>query len=74
MDGLWSSPDLPALLRLAALNRETLALNRWIQLPLRLPQLVAHRAGRNTLRQSRANIRATTTWATSSIDCSWTSR
>ncbi len=26
MDGHWSSPDLPALLRLAALNRETLAL------------------------------------------------
>ena len=58
MDGHWSSPDLPALLRLAALNRETLALNRWIQLPLRLPQLAAHRARRNTLRQSRANIRA----------------
>ena len=33
MDGLWSSPDLPALLRVAALNREALALSegwwRW---------------------------------------------
>ncbi|MGZ9277227.1 MAG: SAM-dependent methyltransferase, partial [Candidatus Limnocylindrales bacterium] len=27
MDGLWSSPDLAALLRLAALNREALALS-----------------------------------------------
>jgi cyclopropane-fatty-acyl-phospholipid synthase len=58
MDGQWTSPDLPALLKLAALNRDALALNRWIQLPLRLPQLVAHRARRNTLGQSRANIRA----------------
>jgi cyclopropane-fatty-acyl-phospholipid synthase len=58
MDGQWSSPDLPALLKLAALNRDALALNRWVQLPLRLPQLVAHRARRNTLRQSRENIRA----------------
>jgi cyclopropane-fatty-acyl-phospholipid synthase len=58
MDGQWSSPDLPALLKLAALNRDALALNSWIQLPLRLPQLFAHRARRNTLVQSRANIRA----------------
>jgi cyclopropane-fatty-acyl-phospholipid synthase len=58
MDGQWSSPDLPALLKLAALNREALALNGWTQLPLRLPQLVGHRARRNTIRQSRANIRA----------------
>lgn len=58
MDGQWTSPDLPALLKLAALNRDALALNRWVQLPLRLPQLVAHRARRNTLRQSAANIRA----------------
>ncbi len=58
MDGQWSSPDLPALLKLAALNRDALGLNRWIQLPLRLPHLRAHRSRRNTLRQSRANIRA----------------
>jgi cyclopropane-fatty-acyl-phospholipid synthase len=58
MDGQWSSPDLPALLKLAALNREALSLNGWMQLPLRLPQLVAHRARRNTRRQSRANIQA----------------
>ena len=58
MDGQWSSPDLPALLKLAALNRDALALNGWIQLPLRLPQLASHRARRNTLAQSRANIQA----------------
>jgi cyclopropane-fatty-acyl-phospholipid synthase len=58
MDGQWSSPDLPALLKLAALNRDALGLNRWMQLPLRLPHLRAHRSRRNTLRQSRANIRA----------------
>jgi cyclopropane-fatty-acyl-phospholipid synthase len=58
MDGQWSSPDLPALLKLAALNRDALGLNRWMQLPLRLPHLRAHRSRRNTPRQSRANIRA----------------
>ena len=34
MDGLWSSPDLPALLRLAARNREALALSGgWWRVP-----------------------------------------
>ncbi len=59
MDGTWSSPDLPALLKLAALNRDALDLaNGWLQLPLRVPKLLAHRARRNTPGQSRANIRA----------------
>ena len=37
MDGLWSSPDLAALLRLAALNREALALSGgWFRVPAQL--------------------------------------
>jgi cyclopropane-fatty-acyl-phospholipid synthase len=59
MDGLWSSPDLPALLRVAALNREALALPRgWWRLPLRLQKTLAHRARRNTVAGSRRNIEA----------------
>ena len=59
MDGLWSSPDLPALLRVAALNREALALARgWWRLPVRLQRTLAHRARRNTLGGSRRNIEA----------------
>jgi len=59
MDGLWSSPDLPALLKLGALNRESLALaDGWWRLPLRLQRTLAHRARRNTLDGSRRNIEA----------------
>jgi cyclopropane-fatty-acyl-phospholipid synthase len=59
MDGLWSSPDLPALLRVAALNREALALLMgWWRLPLRIKNALAHRARRNTVTGSRRNIRA----------------
>ena len=59
MDGLWSSPDLPALLRLAALNREALALpSGWWRLPLRVKKTLAHRARRNTVSGSRRNIEA----------------
>lgn len=59
MDGSWSSPDLPALLRLASLNRDALGLSGgWWRLPLRIQKTVAHRARRNTLRQSRKNIAA----------------
>ena len=59
MDGLWSSPDLPALLRVAALNREALALpTGWWRLPLRISKTIAHRARRNTLSGSRRNIEA----------------
>ena len=58
MDGLWSSPDLPALLRLAARNRETLALSEgWWRTLVRLPLVVAHRARRNTPAGSSRNIR-----------------
>jgi cyclopropane-fatty-acyl-phospholipid synthase len=59
MDGLWSSPDLPALFRVAALNGEALALSTgWWRLPVRLQRTMAHRARRNTIGQSRRNIAA----------------
>ena len=57
MDGLWSSPDLAALLRLAALNREQLALSAgWWRLVFQVPRVIAHRLRRNTLGQARRNI------------------
>jgi cyclopropane-fatty-acyl-phospholipid synthase len=59
MDGLWSSPDLPALLRLGALNRSALALSAgWWRMPYKLAKAIAHRARRNTIRQARRNIAA----------------
>ena len=59
MDGTWTSPDLAALIRVAALNREALALSRgWWRVPLQLPRTVAHRLRRNMKRQSRRNIAA----------------
>jgi cyclopropane-fatty-acyl-phospholipid synthase len=58
MDGLWSSPDLPALLRLAARNRDALALSDgWLRTIGRLPLVVAHRARRNTKAGASRNIR-----------------
>jgi len=59
MDGLWTSPDLPALLKVAALNREALAMPEgWWRLPFYLRKTVAHRARRNTVAGSRRNIEA----------------
>jgi cyclopropane-fatty-acyl-phospholipid synthase len=59
MDGLWSSPDLPALIRVAALNREALALSDgWFRWPARLRKTMAHRLHRNTVAGSRRNIEA----------------
>jgi cyclopropane-fatty-acyl-phospholipid synthase len=59
VDGLWSSPDLPALLRVAALNREALAMPAgWWRLPLRARRALAHRTRRNTRAGSRRNIEA----------------
>ncbi len=59
MDGLWSSPDLPRVLAVAALNRESLGVTRgWLRVPLQVPRTIAHRAHRNTLSGSRRNIRA----------------
>ncbi len=59
MDGHWSSPDMPRLLRLAALNREALALSAgWWRVPLQVPRTIAHRLRRNSVDQSRRNIAA----------------
>ncbi len=59
MDGLWSSPDLAALLRLAARNREALALSAgWFRVPAQLVRTLAHRLRRNTRVGSRRNIAA----------------
>ena len=59
IDGLSSSPDLAALLRLAARNREALALSAgWFRVPGQLLRTVAHRVRRNTRAGSRRNIAA----------------
>jgi cyclopropane-fatty-acyl-phospholipid synthase len=59
MDGLWSSPDLPRLAKLAAVNREALALTGgWWRIPAKLGKTIAHRARRNTVGQARRNISA----------------
>ena len=59
MDGLWSSPDLAGLLRLAALNREELALSGgWFRVPAQLGRTLAHRRRRNTKANARRNIAA----------------
>jgi cyclopropane-fatty-acyl-phospholipid synthase len=59
MDGQWSSPDLEALIELAALNRSALALNTgWWRLPVEIPRRLAHRARRNTKDQAQKNISA----------------
>ena len=59
MDGLWSSPDLPRLAKLASVNRDALALTGgWWRIPAKLAKTIAHRARRNTLRQARRNIEA----------------
>lgn len=57
MDGQWSSPDLAALLLLAALNRQALALTSgWWRAPTQVLRSVAHRLNRNTPNQARKNI------------------
>jgi cyclopropane-fatty-acyl-phospholipid synthase len=59
MDGLWSSPDLAALLRVAALNRADLALaSGWWRIPAQLQKTLAHRARRNTKANAQRNIAA----------------
>jgi cyclopropane-fatty-acyl-phospholipid synthase len=59
VDGQWSSPDLEALLELAALNRAALALGAsWWQRPFSVPRRVAHRLRRNTRAGARRNIAA----------------
>jgi cyclopropane-fatty-acyl-phospholipid synthase len=59
MDGQWSSPDLEALIELAALNRTALAMRGgWWREPMEIPRRLAHRARRNTKEQARRNIAA----------------
>jgi cyclopropane-fatty-acyl-phospholipid synthase len=59
MEGLWSSPDLAALIRVAALNRASLALSAgWWRVPAQARRIVGHRLRRNTRSQSRRNIAA----------------
>ena len=59
MDGQWSSPDLEALIELAALNRSALAMSAgWWRLPFEVPRRLAHRARRNSRDQARKNIAA----------------
>ena len=59
MDGQWSSPDLAALIRVAALNRAALALSAgWFRVPAQLLRTLAHRARRNTRANARRNIAA----------------
>ncbi len=59
MDGLWSSPDLAGLIKLAARNREALALSSGrLRALTQVPRTLAHRARRNTVSQSRRNISA----------------
>ncbi|MBM4407956.1 MAG: class I SAM-dependent methyltransferase [Chloroflexi bacterium] len=59
VDGGWSSPDLVALLELAALNREDLALSAgWWRVPGQLGRTAAHRLRRNTIAGARRNIAA----------------
>ena len=59
VDGLWSSPDLAGLLRLAARNREALALSSgWFRVPAQLGRTIAHRLRRNTRAGARRNIAA----------------
>jgi cyclopropane-fatty-acyl-phospholipid synthase len=59
MAGEWSSPDLAALLLLAALNRQELALvGGWWRWPTQAVRIMVHRLNRNTMRRARKNIAA----------------
>ncbi len=59
VDGLWSSPDLAALIRVAARNRSDLALSAgWWRIPAQLGRTLAHRSRRNDRGNARRNIAA----------------
>ncbi len=59
MAGRWSSPDLPALAKLASVNRDALGLTRgWWRIPAKLAKTVGHRLRRNTIAGARRNIAA----------------
>jgi cyclopropane-fatty-acyl-phospholipid synthase len=57
IDGLWSSPDLGLVAKLAAINREALGLSRgWWRVPAKLVKTIRHRLRRNTIAGARRNI------------------
>jgi cyclopropane-fatty-acyl-phospholipid synthase len=59
MDGLWSTPDLPELAKLASVNRDALALTGgWWRVPAKVGRTIVHRARRNTIGGARRNIEA----------------
>ena len=59
MAGLWSSPDLPVLAKVASVNRDGLGLTRgWWRIPAKLVKTVGHRLRRNTIAGARRNIAA----------------
>jgi cyclopropane-fatty-acyl-phospholipid synthase len=59
MDGLWSSPDLVALISLAVANRHHLALSKgWWRVPARVGRTISHQRNRNTRAGARRNISA----------------
>jgi cyclopropane-fatty-acyl-phospholipid synthase len=59
MEGLWTSPDLVALLRLGALNLRDLGVSAgWWRVPAQLRRTLMHRARRNTRGGARNNIAA----------------
>ncbi len=59
VDGLWSSPDLAAAIRVGARNREALSLSTGpLRAPVQLRRTVAHRLRRNTRDGARRNIAA----------------
>jgi cyclopropane-fatty-acyl-phospholipid synthase len=59
VDGLWSSPDLPAVIRIGARNRAALALSTGLlRAPDQLRRTLAHRLRRNTRDGARRNISA----------------
>jgi cyclopropane-fatty-acyl-phospholipid synthase len=59
VDGLWSSPDVTAVIAVGARNREALRLSSgWLRAPDQLRRTVAHRLRRNTRGNARRNIAA----------------
>ena len=59
VEGLWSSPDLPAVIRVGARNRESLALSAGVlRAPDQLRRTMAHRLRRNTRAGAQRNIAA----------------
>lgn len=58
IEGDWTTPDLTALIRFAAQNREAFARSMRGSLPMRLLNRTAHGLNANTRRGSRRNIEA----------------